>query len=132
MRPAMSRDHRKLRVFDDAHRLVLLIYRHTRHFPKDEWFGLRAQMRRAAVSIPTNIVEGNARRSTADYVRFLNTALGSACELKYLAGLSAELALAAGESWEDIIRRCDRVVRQLERLAQRMEQELARERQSGP
>jgi four helix bundle protein len=127
----MSRDHRKLRVFDDAHRLVLRIYRQTRHFPKDEWFGLRGQMRRAAVSIPTNIVEGNARRSTADYVRFLNTALGSACELKYLVALSAELGLASGDAWNDVVRGCDLVVRQLERLGQRMEEKLALERRSG-
>jgi four helix bundle protein len=57
----MSRNHRKLRVFEDAHELTLAIYKRTREFPKDEWFGIRGQMRRAAVSIPSNIVEGSAR-----------------------------------------------------------------------
>jgi four helix bundle protein len=59
----MSRDHTKLRVCADAHRLTLDIYRQTKDFPRDEWFGTRAQLRRAAVSIPTNIVEGNARKN---------------------------------------------------------------------
>jgi four helix bundle protein len=53
----MSRDHRKLDVFHHAHRLVLAIYRSTKEFPRDEWYGLRAQMRRAATSAPSNLVE---------------------------------------------------------------------------
>ena len=48
----MSRDYRKLRVFHESHALAAAIYQHTRGFPRDEWFGLRAQMRRAAVSVP--------------------------------------------------------------------------------
>jgi hypothetical protein len=70
----MARDHRRLRVFHEAHQLVLVIYRDTRNFPRDEWFGIRAQMRRAAVSVTTNIVEGSARLGTAEYVNFVNVA----------------------------------------------------------
>lgn len=58
---------KKLRVFHDAHALTLAIYKNTRNFPKDEWFGIRAQLRRAAVSVPSNLVEGNARSTTRDY-----------------------------------------------------------------
>ena len=87
----MARDHRQLRVFGDAHQLTLSIYKWTRNFPRDEWFGLRLQMRRASVSIPSNIVEGNARRTTKEYLNFLNVARGSAGELLYLIGLSSEL-----------------------------------------
>jgi hypothetical protein len=54
---SMARDHRKLRVFHDAHALTLAIYKQTIGFPRDEWYALRQQMRRAAVSIPSNIVE---------------------------------------------------------------------------
>src|SRR6185437_7608231 len=125
----MSRDPCKLRVFGDAHSLVLAIYQHTREFPKDEWFGLRGQMRRAAVSVACNIVEGSARRGTAEYLRFLHMALGSACELKYLASLTAELGLSGGPGWQEITRRCDLVVRELERLTQRMAAALRSERE---
>jgi len=87
----MARDHRKLRVFHAAHRLVISIYRETRDFPRDEWFGIRAQVRRAAVSISSNSVEGNARRGTPEYVNFLNVARASAAEAEYLLQLCSEL-----------------------------------------
>ncbi len=54
----MSRNHEKLYVFHQSHKLTRAIYQHTRDFPRDEWFGLRAQMRRAAVSVPSNLVKG--------------------------------------------------------------------------
>ena len=78
-------------------------------------------MRRAAVSIPSNIVEGNARRTTADYLRFLYIALGSACELRYLTELSEELELVSGDAWPQLKEQCAAVVRQLESLIQRLE-----------
>jgi hypothetical protein len=67
----MARDHRRLRVFDEAHQLILAIYKETQSFPRDEWFGMRAQIRRAAVSIASNIVEGSARRGAREYVHFV-------------------------------------------------------------
>ena len=123
----MSRDHRKLRVFHQAHKLTLAIYQHTRDFPREEYFGLRTQMRRAAVSVPSNLVEGNARSGERDYLRFLNIALGSACEVKYLTSLTLELGYASGPAWAGIIEECDGVVRQLQRLVQQMEQSVAEE-----
>ena len=117
----MSRDHKKLRVFHDAHVVALAVYQHTRQFPNEELFGLRAQMRRAAVSVSCNIVEGNARDTTRDYLRFLHVALGSACELNYRVNLSTELGLATGDDWADLETRCEAVVRQLQRLTERVE-----------
>jgi four helix bundle protein len=117
----MARDHRKLRVFHDAHRQVLSIYKHTRSFPRDEWYALRLQMRRAAVSIPSNIVEGNARRTTREYVHFLNIARGSAAEITYLVDLARELGYLSGIVFKELNEQCERICRQVEALLQTME-----------
>lgn len=126
----MSRDHRKLRVFHDAHSMTLAIYKHTKGFPKEEWFGIRQQIRRAATSTPSNIVEGSARRTTAEYLRFLYIALGSACEVKYLVGLATDLELLSGSAINLLADHCDHVVRQMERLVESVEALLASERRS--
>jgi len=85
------RDHTKLRAFELADEVAMLVYRVTAGFPKEELFGLTAQIRRAAVSVPSNIVEGCARDSGADYLRFLNIAFGSLRELHYQLNLSKRL-----------------------------------------
>jgi four helix bundle protein len=69
----MARDHRKLRVFHQAHALTLRISQQTQAFPRDETYGLRAQIRRAAVSTASNIVEGTARRTTREYLSFITS-----------------------------------------------------------
>ncbi|NBR64180.1 MAG: four helix bundle protein [Verrucomicrobia bacterium] len=85
------RDHRRLRAFELADELVLETYRLTKSLPKEEMFGLVAQMRRAALSIASNIVEGCARDSRAEYLRFLEIAFGSVRELAYQASLAERL-----------------------------------------
>ena len=82
------RDHTKLRAFELADEVVLLIYRATVEFPKQEIYGLTSQMRRAAISVPSNIVEGCTRESQSEYLGFLEIAFGSLRELHYQLGLS--------------------------------------------
>jgi len=82
------RDHRKLRAFELADGLAILVYQVTVNFPSYEQFGLTSQIRRAAVSVASNIVEGSARNSKADYVRFLEMSFASARELQYQHQLS--------------------------------------------
>jgi four helix bundle protein len=91
------RDHTKLTAFKLADELALLVYRITAAYPKEELYGLTAQMRRAAVSVPSNIVEGCARDSQADYLRFLTIAFGSLRELHYQLNLSIRLGFLDGQ-----------------------------------
>jgi four helix bundle protein len=117
----MSRDHSKLRVFHDAHELTLAVYRHTKDFPKSEEFGIRVQLRRSAVSVPANIVEGCARRTTRDYASFINVGLGSASELGYLVALATELGFIHKDGGETLGSKCRSVMRQLQRLSDELE-----------
>ncbi|NBQ55808.1 MAG: four helix bundle protein [Verrucomicrobia bacterium] len=85
------RDHKKLRAFELADEVVILVYELTRDFPKEEIYGLTAQARRAAVSVSSNIVEGCARESQMEYFRFLEIAYGSLRELDYQISLAVKL-----------------------------------------
>lgn len=85
------RDHRKLEVFQLADSLTLSIYAVTRRFPEDERYGLTSQLRRAAVSIGANIVEGCSRSTKPDYVRFLGLAYSSAREVEYELSIARRL-----------------------------------------
>jgi four helix bundle protein len=125
----MARDHRRLRVFHEAHSLTAAIYKETRTFPRDEWYGIRAQIRRAAVSVAANLVEGNARCSTPEYVNFLNIARGSAGELGYLVLLASELGYLSPAASRHLGDACNRLIPQLEALLQTMELKMNAERE---
>ena len=77
------KDFRQLKVWEKAHHLALEVYKTTATFPKEEIYGLTSQLRRASVSIPTNIAEGCGRNTNADFARFLQIAMGSASETEY-------------------------------------------------
>jgi four helix bundle protein len=98
----MSRDHTQLKAFHLADTMAVRIYRDTGGFPAGERYGLQIQIRRAAESVPANIVEGSARRSQRDYLRFLEIALSSACEANYLIDLSRRLTFLK----DDEVTRC--------------------------
>ena len=93
----MSRDHRKLRVFVLADRLVFDVYGASKKFPPDERYGLRSEIREAARSAATNIVEGSARRHQNEYVNLLNIAHGSASEARYLSSVAARLGYISND-----------------------------------
>ena len=94
------RDHTKLKAFELADEVALLIYRITSGFPKEEMYGLTSQMRRAAVSVPSNIVEGSARDSQPEYLRFLTIAFGSLRELRYQLSLAVRLEYLPSQEFE--------------------------------
>ena len=78
----MISSFKDLVVWQEAMNLVEMIYRETKPFPKEEMYGLINQIRRAAVSIPANIAEGNGRKSRKEYLQFLSVANGSKTELE--------------------------------------------------
>ncbi len=91
------RDHTTLRACEMADEVAVLLYHVTAGFPKEERYRLTSQMRRVAVSVPSNIVEGCARDSQADYLRFLNMAFGSLRELYYQLGLATRLGFLCNQ-----------------------------------
>lgn len=112
----MSRDPEKLTIFEVAHQLAVDVYALTRGFPDEERFGLSAQLRRAAVSVPTNIVEGCARSSARDFARFLEMARSSAVEVRYLLKLSTAVGALDPNAAADCRMRVEHVARALHKL----------------
>ncbi len=100
-------------AWQKAMNLCQHVYAVSRGFPPDERFGLIAQIRRAAVSVPSNIAEGYGRHRTQDYLRFLNVALGSLCELETQLILAIRLEFIctdASTSCMELLREVDRVL----------------------
>ncbi len=85
------KNFRDLKIWSASHNLALEIYSVTKEFPSEEKFGITSQLRRAALSIPTNIAEGCGRGSDSDFSRFLQIAFGSASEVEYLLLFCFEL-----------------------------------------
>ena len=90
----------KLEVWKLADELAYKVYQVTRTFPKDEIYGITSQLRRAALSIPTNIVEGYARKGDKELSHFVNISLGSLAEVKYLLYFSSRLGFLSTEEFE--------------------------------
>jgi four helix bundle protein len=91
MNPNTTRSYKDLVVWQKGIALAKLVYQLTKNFPSEEKFGLVAQMRRAAVSIPSNVAEGQARHTTGEFIQFISHAEGSVAELDTQLILSIEL-----------------------------------------
>ncbi len=111
--------HYDLEVWQDAMRLARDVYRASAEFPSDERYGLTAQVRRSAVSIPSNIAEGAGRGSKAEYCRFLLIARGSLMELDTQLWIAKDLGLIEGD---------EAIREQIFRLAARMNRLIASKR----
>ena len=115
------KSYRDLQVWQKGMQLASLVYQTSRVLPKDEQFGLISQMRRASVSVPSNIAEGYGRRSRADYVRFLNMAMGSLFELQTQAEIATNLGNFADEDSQPLAKDA----RELERMLSAMIRKLS-------
>ena len=126
----MTGDQRPVKSFEElnawrkAHELVLAVYRVTAKFPKDERFGVVSQLRRAASSIPANIAEGFGRRSTKDFLRYLEISGGSLEETRYFLRLSLDLHYLEEAEFKSLRESCDEVGRLLGGLEQALRKRL--------
>lgn len=105
--------HRKLVLWEKAVRLVVSVYEATRCFPAAERFGLAAQMRRAAVSIPSNVAEGAARKGRREYLQFVYTARGSLSELDTQLEIACQLGYLKSDEAHGLQAQIDEVSRLL-------------------
>jgi four helix bundle protein len=114
------RDFRKLKVWKKSHRLVLDVYNATGTFPREETYGLTAQLRRCSVSIPANIAEGCGRGGEAELGRFMLISMGSASELECHLLLARDLGFLSVQDHEDLSRRTQEIKRMLSILVTKL------------
>jgi four helix bundle protein len=107
------KDFSKIKVWEKSHHFTLQVYRITKHFPSDERFGLTAQLRRAAASVPTNIAEGCGRDSERDFARFMSIAAGSASEVEYQLLLACDLNYIQDETYKELTQQVNELKKML-------------------
>ena len=105
----MNKPHKKLDTWKLAFELALRVYRSTERVPREERFGLTDQIRRAVVSIPSNIAEGAARKSKKEFSQFLHVARGSLSEMDTQLELARQLGYLDEADWKDLNEQMERV-----------------------
>ena len=123
---SMTESYRKLIAWQKSKALALDIYRCTREFPKDELYGLTSQMRRAAISVPSNIAEGSGRHSRKEFLQFLYHARGSLLELENQVEIARDLEYLDATTCASILRKAEELGRILNGLVNRFQMELGR------
>ncbi len=98
----MQRDFKKVKAWQHADNLAVLAYSKTKYFPKDEVYGITSQLRRAVVSVPTNIAEGASREHKKEYLNFLYIARGSLGEIEYLLHLTNCLGYLGEDDYKNL------------------------------
>jgi len=114
-------DYHRLKAWELADKLALLVYAKTKDFPQSELFALTSQMRRAAVSVPGNIAEGSARKHRKEFLQFLYVALSSLTELRYYIELSKNLGYLRDGSWKELKDVAQETTKVLQGLISRLE-----------
>jgi four helix bundle protein len=117
----MLRNYKELKVWQKSYQLCLEVYRITRGFPGEEKYGLISQIRRATVSVPSNIAEGYGRKTTREYIRSLYLAYGSNCELETQILLSNDLGYMKAQEKESLQGNIEEVERMLKALIKSLE-----------
>ena len=117
----MLKNYKDLNVWQKAYQVCLKIYKMTKRFPKEEIYGLTSQLRRAAVSVPSNIAEGYGRQTTKEYIQALYIAYGSNCELETQVLLSGDLGYIKSDDLEEIKQDISEVERMLKALIKSLE-----------
>ncbi len=112
--------YKELQVWHKGMLLAQSVYRLTGNFPQEERYGLVAQMRRAAVSVPSNIAEGQARQGTREFLQFLSHASGSLAELETQLVLSENLGFCGAKGSGEILRQVDELQRMLRALRKKL------------
>lgn len=115
------RHYRDLLVWQKAMVWVENVYEFSRDWPTEERFGLTSQLRRAAVSVPSNIAEGCARRATGDFIRFLNVARGSLAEAETQLILAERLSYLPASDAQSLLNSADEISRMLSSLIGKLE-----------
>ena len=113
---------RDLIIWQKSMGLVTEIYRMTKRMPKDEEYGLKAQMRRCAVSIPSNVAEGYGRKSTNDYIRFLNITMSSLYELQTQIEIALNLEYIKQEDFDKLHEAAREIERMLSSLVRKIKE----------
>lgn len=117
-------DFRELEVWQVAMELVTMIYQHTTQFPPAERYGLTSQLRRAAVSVPSNIAEGHGRRSTKEFLNHLSMARGSLMEIQTQVEIATRLKLVQAETGQQLTETAIRVAQMINALMNALERRL--------
>ena len=117
-------DYRQLEVWQEAMNLVTLIYQSTAGFPREETYGLTNQLRRAAVSVPSNIAEGQGRRSTKEFLNQLSVARGSLLEVQTQVEISSRLKYLAADQVGGLEQRIGTVARLLNGLIRSLDRKV--------